>query len=49
MPFINVKTNASLTKEKKEIIKRRLFDSISDYCYVKFEESKYWGYNGFMF
>lgn len=29
MPFINVKTNATLTKEKKEIIKRRLFDCIS--------------------
>lgn len=114
MPFINVKTNAKLTKEKKEIIKRRLFDSISiipgksdrylmiavedeidmafhrdsetlaamveiklfgastkdvyqkltgavcrilndeadvsgDSCYVRFEESTYWGYNGFMF
>ena len=114
MPFINVKTNTSLTNEKKEIIKRRLFDCISilpgksdnylmvaiedgismafhresepnmamveikifgsstkdayqrltgavsmilgdeanvsgEYCYVKFEEVKYWGYNGFMF
>ena len=114
MPFINVKTNANLTNEKKEIIKRRLFDSISilpgksdrylmvavedgidmafhresepnmamvevkiygsstkdayqrltgaicmilgaeagvdgAYCYVKFDEVKYWGYNGFMF
>ena len=29
MPFINVKTNADIPKEKKEIIKRRLFDSIS--------------------
>lgn len=29
MPFINVKTNATLSTEKKEIIKRRLFDSIS--------------------
>ena len=114
MPFINVKTNASLTNEKKEIIKRRLFDCISilpgksdnylmvaiedgismafhresepnmamvevkifggstkdayqrltgticmilgdeagvdgENCYVKFDEVKYWGYNGFMF
>lgn len=114
MPFINVKTNAKLPKEKKEIIKRRLFDSISiipgksdghlmiavedkidmafhrdsntlaamvevkllgastkdayhkltseicmimsdeanvngDSCYVRFEETTYWGYNGFMF
>lgn len=114
MPFINVKTNAHLTREKKEIIKRRLFDCIGtlpgksdrylmvavedgidmafhrdsdskmamvevkifgsatkdayqrltgaiclilgdeagvngDSCYVKFEEVKYWGYNGFMF
>ncbi len=114
MPFINVKTNADIPKEKKEIIKRRLFDSISilpgksdrylmvavedktdmafhrdsesnmamvevkifgssskdayqrlttaiclilqdeadvegQNCYVKFEEVKYWGYNGFMF
>ena len=114
MPFINVKTNTSLTNEKKEIIKRRLFDCISilpgksdnylmvaiedgismafhresepnmamvevkifgssskdayqrlttaiclilqdeaeiegQNCYVKFEEVKYWGYNGFMF
>lgn len=29
MPFINVKTNATIPQEKKEIIKRRLFDSIS--------------------
>lgn len=114
MPFINVKTNAKLTKEKKEIIKRRLFDSIGiipgksdshlmiavedktdmafhrdsdsliamvevkllggstkdayhkltseicrimrdeanvdgECCYVRFEETTYWGYNGFMF
>ena len=28
MPFINVKTNAKLSAEKKEIIKRRLFDVI---------------------
>ena len=114
MPFINVKTNATLSARKKEIIKRRLFANISvlpgksdaylmvavedgvdmafhrdsetpmamvnisifggatkdayqrlntavamilsdeagiggDYCYVRFEESKYWGFNGFMF
>ena len=114
MPFINVKTNAKLSSEKKEIIKRRLFESISiipgksdrylmiavedqtdmafhrdsdaltamvevklfggstkdayqkltaaicmilsdeagvngDSCYVRFEETTYWGYNGFMF
>lgn len=29
MPFINVKTNAKIPKDKKEIIKRRLFDCIS--------------------
>ena len=29
MPSINVKTNAKLSKDKKEIIKRRLFDCIS--------------------
>lgn len=28
MPFINVKTNTKLTTQKKEIIKRRLFDCI---------------------
>ena len=28
MPYINVKTNAKLTAEAKEIIKRRLFDTI---------------------
>ena len=98
MPFINIKTNAALSQEKKGIIKRRLFDCISvipgksdrylmvaledgevkifggstkdayqkltaaicnilsdeadvsgECCYVKFEETKYWGYNGFMF
>ena len=114
MPFINVKTNANLSKEKKEIIKRRLFDCIgtipgksdrylmvavednidmafhrdssekmamvnvkifgsstkdayqrltgaiclilgdeagvnSEYCYVAYDEIKYWGYNSFMF
>ncbi len=114
MPYINVKTNAKLTAEAKEIIKRRLFDTIGilpgksdrylmisiedkadmsfhrdsdtpmaivevkvfggatkdayqklckaiciimeddahvkgDCCYVKFDEVKYWGYNGFMF
>lgn len=113
MPFINVKTNSALSAEKKDIIKRRLFDCISvipgksdrylmvavedkidmafhrdsesamamvevkifgsstkdayqrltaaiclilsdeanvpgENCYVKFEEVKYWGYNGFM-
>ena len=114
MPFINVKTNAALSQEKKGIIKRRLFDCISiipgksdrymmvaiedgldmafhresaaniaftevklfggstkdvyqkltaaicnilsdeadvsgEYSYVKFDETKYWGFNGFMF
>lgn len=114
MPFIQIKTNAKLSKEKKDIIKRRLFDCISiipgksdrylmvavedgldmafhresetnmamaeiklfggstkdayqkltaavcmvlkdeadvsgDFCYVTFEEIKYWGHNGFMF
>ena len=29
MPFINIKTNAALSQEKKGIIKRRLFDCIS--------------------
>ncbi len=113
MPSINVKTNAKLPKDKKEIIKRRLFDCISiipgksdnslmvavedgvdmafhrdaasrmamvevklfgestkdayqrltgaicmilsdeagilsKNCFVKFEEVKYWGHNGFM-
>ena len=28
MPFINVKTNVKLTAQKKDIIKRRLFDCI---------------------
>lgn len=28
MPFINVKTNATLTKDKKDIIKRRISDCI---------------------
>ena len=103
MPFINIKTNAALSQEKKGIIKRRLFDCISvipgksdrylmvaledgldmafhresvggstkdayqkltaaicnilsdeadvsgEYSYVKFDETKYWGFNGFMF
>ena len=56
MAMVEVKLFGSSTKDAYQ----RLTGAVSmilgdeanvsgEYCYVKFEEVKYWGYNGFMF
>lgn len=54
--FVEVKIFGGSTKDAYQKLTAAICNILSDeanvsgeYCYVKFEETKYWGYNGFMF